>query len=77
MFPYIAITGVTANALLPFHSYSPVNRINVQLDNLYIIVFTISLRKYINSNILFILKNVLEKVYTVMHLLHHKYKIKQ
>jgi len=33
----IAITGVTANAPLPLHSYSPANRINVELDDLYII----------------------------------------
>jgi len=47
MFPScIAITGV-ANTPLEPQNYSPVNRINVQLVNLYIIVFTIPLRKYI------------------------------
>lgn len=48
---------------------------NVQLNNLYIIVFTIPLGKYIHFFL--ILKIVFEKINKVMHLLHHKYKIKQ
>lgn len=78
MFSSCIVIIRVANALLPPHNYSPANSINVRLDNLYIIVFLISLRKYINDNFLFlILKIVFEKVSTLMHLLHHKYKIKQ
>lgn len=72
----ISITEI-ANRYTPLapRNYSPVNSINVQLDNLYFIVFTIPLGKYIHFFL--ILKIVFEEINKVVYLLHHKYKIKQ